>query len=1068
MGKKSSNFFGFLSQQGKAKCFLFLFQLLTIVSFAQTSITGTVRDENGMVMQGATINVVGSNEITTSDAKGLFTISAAKDAVLEISFTGFTTVKIPVQSRTNIDVVLKVGVNTLDAVVLTGYGSQSRQTVTSSISKLDTKVLKDVPYQNVGSALQGTVSGVRVQSVGGSQPGAAPRIIVRGGTSINDLDGSSPLYSIDGVIRDNLNDINPADIESIQVLKDAAATVIYGARGANGVVLITTKSGKAGRSTVTYNYSLSVSELRNIYPIVSAKDQIYFQRLGIVASNGGTPHSYLETPTDGGTGNDLTNNTAYTTQYLTPENQHKLQEGWQSMQDPVYPDRTIIFKETDFQDVLFQTGLTNNHNITVSGGNEKATFSTTVGYMDVKGVAITTDYKRLSLNSSGSLKINDKLNAFARLQFTNSEDRKTYNDNVFFGRFIMAPKTTKYMFEDGTLAPGANQRLGNALYHLSKQNNRNIHDKYTVVVGANWKILPGLTFDPQVSLYQAIENSRAFTMASFTDGPTFLNTTRPVSAEHYKFTQKQVDAVFSYNKKFKGLHNLDAKLGYSFFDRSYLHLSGSGRGAATDNIPTLNAAAVPLRVNGGESQLIVGGYFARVNYDYDQKYLLSLTGRYDGASNLGADHKWGFFPGVSAGWNVHKENFWQDFIPNNGVTLKLRASLGTNGNIGNLSDYQAQGVYAANIRYGGEGGIQNAILANSKLKWESTKTLDLGADIGLFNGRVNILFDVYRKVTDNLITSLQLPMSTGFGAIAGNLGSLENKGLELELNTNIFEPAKAFQWNVGVNASIVKNKILKLPNNGQEDNRVWGYYVWDPAKQDYGWLGGIAEGQRLGDLFAWRQLGVYATDEEAAQAPVDMMIPQADKTKYGGDVNWDDIDKNGIIDDKDRVLIGNIYPRWTGGLMSFMTYKNISLNVRMDYATGFWIYNYVRALTLGQMSGIHGLHQDVLKSWQKQGDVTDIPRFYMDDSGVRNNISRGNSAFHERGDYLALREVTLSYSLPKTLVQRLRVQNIALNLSGHNLHYFTAFSGLNPEVGENDLGRYPITRNFIFGARVTF
>jgi TonB-linked SusC/RagA family outer membrane protein len=514
-------------------------------------------------------------------------------------------------------------------------------------------------------------------------------------------------------------------------------------------------------------------------------------------------------------------------------------------------------------------------------------------------------------------------------------------------------------------------------------------------------------------------------------------------------------------------HNFDARIGYEYFRVDNMSLSAGGRGAATDIIPTLNASAQPTSVNGSESRRVNIGYFSRINYNYDQKYLFSLTARYDGASNLGNNYKWGFFPGVSAGWNLHREQFW---TPLSGIInqLKIRGSYGVNGNISGLGDYQAQGEYAVGSKYDGYAAIQNSVLANQNLQWEQAKTIDFGVDAGFFNGRVNLVFDWYNRITDNLLTSLTLPHSTGFSGITTNLGSLENRGIELELLGHLFPETNPFQWDASFNVSKVRNKILSLPDNGVENNRTGGFYVWDSSKNDYAWLGGLQEGGRIGDMYAYKQLRIYPTDEEAARGPIDNIVPGTDKTKHGGDVDWFDADNNGIIDEKDRVYVGNPYPNWTGGFSNYLSYKNIMLTVRLDYTLGHTIYYETGARLLGNFSGHAGLSAEINKSWQNQGDITDIPKYYWADQNQKSNLYRGNSRYYQSGDFLSIREVSLSYSIPSAILAKIHISNLRVNISGNNLFYFTKYEGLNPEEGGTDNGRYPLSRNIILGLHLSF
>jgi TonB-linked SusC/RagA family outer membrane protein len=1069
MKKKLFDFFNLLFHQKKTVYFLFFFQFFLTSAFAQKSITGTVKDEKGEALVGVTVKVKGTNSGTATNSNGNFSITATNDAILEISHTGFLSQEIKTEGKDHIDVLLKPSAATLSDVVVIGYGSQSRQKVTTSVSKLDTKVLENVTYANLGSALQGAIPGVQVQTTTG-MPGAAPRIIIRGGTSINNPNGAAPLYIVDGIIRPNMNNLDQSDIESIQVLKDAASTAIYGARGSNGVVIIVTKSGKAGKTQIDYKFDLTVSDNVNYYELLDARDFLYFQRKGYMASAERKPAqlALLGAANSGGTGNDLTNLTAFSNQYLTPENQYKLNEGWLSMPDPYDPTKTIIFSNTDFQSKLYRTGIGQNHSISASGGTRDATFRVGVGYFDQDGIVITSKYKRLNTDLSGDLKLSDKIKVFGRLMYSNSSDNVPGTGANLFGRSQGLPPTAKYKYEDGTLASGVNTSLGNPEYITGYQVAKNSSDNLSIALGGHWDILPGLSFDPQVSLFQITSDSRYFEKAYF-NGPKAYNTDRNSSGAFSKLLQKQIDAVLSYTKDFNA-HHVDFKGGYSYFGTMSSGLNASGKGAATDLIPTLNAAALPVSVSGTETHQLIFGYFGRINYDYNEKYLLSVNARYDGASNLGLTNKWGFFPGVSVGWNMYKEDFWKIF-PDRLFRLKLRASYGVNGNISGLGPYTAQGSYSVGSRYNGVAAVVNTSLANADLKWEQSKTLDFGFDLGILNNRINVLFDIYRRRTDNLLTSLSLPQSTGFGSILTNLGSLENKGIELELNADVFPGNAAFQWNIALNASTVKNKILKLPDNGAENNRIGGYFVWDAAKKDYAWKGGLQEGGTIGDYYAYKQIGVYATDEEAAKAPLDVNVPQTDQTKHGGDVNFLDADGNNIIDSKDMVYVGNIYPKATGGFSNIFSYKNISLIVRMDYTVGQTIFDYTYGTLIGQFQGDNGLSKDLLRSWQKQGDITDIPRFYYADQQASNNIYRagnGTSLLYKKGDFLALRELTLSYSLGADLLKKIRLSGLRLNVTGNNLHYFTKYTGPNPEDGGRDGGRFPIPRNIIIGLNATF
>ncbi|WP_222867789.1 SusC/RagA family TonB-linked outer membrane protein [Sphingobacterium phlebotomi] len=1053
---------------------LLFFVCSSFLSYAQTTVTGKVVDQDKNPVSSVTITEKGTQNGTSTGKDGTFSLAVnSNQSMLVISAIGKKTIEVPASSATLAAISLENDDTNIEEVLVVGYGTQSRETLTTAISKMDEKVLENVSFANPASALQGTVSGVRVQSTSG-QPGAAPRVIIRGGTSINNPNGASPLYIIDGVIRSNMNDINADDIASMQVLKDAASTSIYGARGSNGVVIITTKSGDANRTKVEYSYNLTSSNVGKLYDVASARDYIYYSRVGAQVAERKVPGSInlLTQPSGFGTGNDLTNNTGFTTQYLTDANKHKLNEGWQSMEDPTDPSKTIIFQETNWQDVLFQNSLSHDHHLAVSGGTDRATVNASIGYMKSDGIAITTFYDRISANLNSDLKVNDKLTVNGKMMYSYSTNNVVYSDSELFFRAANLAPTAKYTFEDGTLAPGQARNTGNPVYYLNKRDNKAATENLTLALSADWKPIEGLTVSPQVSLYKVTGDNYVFTHA-YLNGVGNVNTTRPASSAYNKNMQTQADLIANYTKSY-GNHTFDAMGGFSYFQRYIYGFNASGQGAATDLIPTLNASSTPVSVNGNETIFAMVGYFSRLNYNYAQKYLLSLTARYDGASNLGANYRWGFFPGVSVGWNMHKEDFFANAQPYLS-TLKLRASYGVNGNISGLSDFHAQGSYAVGSRYLDESAVQNTVLANPNLKWEQSKTLDFGVDLGFMDNRFNILFDYYNRRTDDLITNLTLPPSTGFSSISTNLGSLQNKGIELELNADVLPRTSALGWNVGFNISTTKTKILKLPDNGVLNNRVGGVYVWDNASNGYAWMGGLQEGGRIGDFYGWQQDGIYRTDAEAANAPMDLTMPFADKTKYGGDVNYADLDRNDTLDTRDLAYLGNPYPTVTGGFSTSLTYKGLSLYARMDYTKGHTIYNYAKIFRSGLWAPNLNIPQEMIdRGWKQDGDMAERPQYipgtanYSYWRGSAYHLSSTNSAFYEKGDFLTLREVTIAYQVPSAWTERFKLKNVRVNVTGSNLYYFTTYTGLNPEDGGTDQGRYPIPRNFSVGLKAAF
>jgi TonB-linked SusC/RagA family outer membrane protein len=992
----------------KKSSLLLFFLALSLGAAAQKVVTGVVKDVNGASLPGVGVKVKGTSTSSSTDSDGKYTIKLDNNnAILVFTYIGSKVQEITVGNQNVVNVTLAEEVSSFKEVVITGYGSQSRETLTTAITKLNPKTLENIPYSNPLSALQGSVAGVRVQSVTG-QPGQAPRVVLRGGTSLNNLPANgaitagAPLYLVDGVIRNNLADIAADDIESMQILKDAASTSIYGSRASNGVVLVTTRSGKAGVTKVNYSYDFSTADdgSRNL-EYVSAAEYVYYARQGNVwaipkVGLSGI-QSRLATPAGWGTGNDLSKNTAFTTQYLTPANAYKLNEGWQSITDPLDPTKTIIFDETNYQDLSTQRAYSHNHFINVSGGSEKAKFNAGLGYLRANGTALSSDYNRLSANVNGTLQVTNNFQITGRVLFSSTDFLLLSSDanatgtlastggvlsNVFY-RSASLPSTTKYRFEDGTIAPGVNNSLGNPDYHQQgpfSPQRKNKGEKVTVSLGGKWNILPGLSFDPLISYFKDEQYGRSFQPA-FLSGISTLNTTRTAYQYQTNVTNLQGDAVLTYAKSLNN-HNFEVKGGYSYFKRNDWRVQANGDGGATDNVLTVNAVGVARAPGGSENEFVTEGLFGRINYDYNQKYLLMLTARRDGASNLGASNRYGFFPGVGLGWNVHKEKFWSA-MPKVLSNLKLRATYGETGNIGGLSDYGWQGTFGVGSTYGGAAAVTTGELPNPEIQWEHSKTFDLGLDLGIFNSRLALTVDYFNRTTDNMLSRVPLPNSSGYIDIFTNNGTMKNKGIEMDLNFNVFNPQKAFQWTINLNAAKITTEVIKLPFNGVAGNRIGGLEVWDPTVGAYVWKAGTSagsttnylqnfiEGGRLGDMYAYKQVGIYATDADAAKAPYDTGATldfgsNTARTKFGGDVNWADLDGNNIIDSRDQVYVGNWFPTWTGGFSNYFSYKNFSLAIRTDFTTGHTIYNYGKVFADGQLQGDAMPTKDFIeKSWKK-------------------------------------------------------------------------------------------------------
>lgn len=1070
--------------------------------FAQNKrITGTVTgSDDRQGIPSVSVMIKGSRQGTQTDANGKFSINANPTDVLVFTYVGYVTQEVAVGTKTALNVELKSASAKLDEVVVVGYGTQSRRNITGSIAKLDTEVLENAPRSNVGSALQGTVSGLQVVAATG-QPGASPVILLRGGASINSP--GAPLVIVDGVIR-AFNDVAPENVESIELLKDASATAIYGARANNGVILITTKSGKNGTSEISYKFTGGYNKNRAGYNYLGAKDYIYYTRLGYL--NAGRSLAQV----NGSRGLGLSTNGAdlasFDIRSYVP-GETTLPAGWDILDDPY--GGQIMFKDHggEIEDLVFRNTYTKDHYVSATGGNDKGKYFASFDAFDEQGVIVGSGYKRFNGDINGSYKVKPNIEVSSGVSLSTSSQLGVIGSevNTLYRTMAIWPTFNPWLDEAKTQPnPGNGNTDGNPLYWLSRVDRSNEVNRIVANGAVKWDIIPGLYFKGTANAYLFESLSRSFQKSTQTYANVFTNTIGNSSRDAIDRTtrdfQTQFNGILNYNKSF-GKHNLNVMGGGEYFHVKSSDAQVYGQNAPTDDIPTVNASTTfaPGSNYSDRSAYKIASVLGRLAYDFDQRYLFTAVFRMDAVSSLASENRNGFFPGLSAGWNIHQEEFFK----NSGVskyisTLKPRVSYGQNGNVAGLGRYEVQGVYGLTSNYNGNAGFLNTGVINSNLRWEKSKTTDVGVDLGLFKDRVNVIFDYYDRRTSDLLTNLDLPSYTGFSTLRTNLGTYQNKGYEFALNVNVLNST---DWNVsaGANASFVKNKILQLPFNGNENNRQGGLQVYDPSSGQVVWVGGLQEGRTLGDIYGYHQLSIFKDEAEVAaiagnrtDAVAGITGPNLPAGPNGritpGDVNWEDLNGDGIIDSRDQVKLGNIYPKWTGGFNATVAYKNISLYNRWEFATGHTIYNDLVARTLGNYQGTFNYIDLQKQAWSPTNTVTDIPKVYFADqvAGSKQNYTRANNAgsvlngnnsnLYEKGDYLALREVTISYGLPKTLLAKSKfISNARVYVTGSNLFYITNFSGPSPEAPISGgvisgiyTGTYPTPRSFVFGVQVGF
>lgn len=1044
------------------------------------TVKGVVIDDKGELIIGATVTLKGTTQATFTDVDGKFSINVPANGTLIFSFVSMNTVEIPINGKKEINVTMTSTNVDLSEVVVIGYGTQSRATVTTSISKVEAKDMGIVPSGNPMTLLQGKVPGLEIRVPSG-QPGSDPQIILRGGSTTSP-EADAPLVIIDGAIR-TIRDVNYQDIETIQVLKDAASTAIYGSKASNGIIIITTKQGKSGTGRISFSYGLTIDHQPKRYPLSDAREYLTATRKAALHAR--NKNNYLTGSFAMSTSNDRNalNTTAFLDDYISKYGQAYVEDllynqGWEMMEDPVTPGKMLIFKDTDFQEELFQTAIGHNYNIDFSGGNDQSTYFMSFGYLDQDGIVIGSDYNRWSMLLNASYKVKPNVTVKGSVNYTLRKTRGIGNENNVMARAAKMPPTVRLYYEDGTPAPGELRNdfriRRHEVYYQEKENKVS---RINLNAEIDWEIISGLHFRPMFSYSNYEGKDHNFERANqiFND--------RRASANHNMDLHYQYEATLSYTNSIKNVHNFNLMAGVSYIYDNWFRMSGSGYGGTSDYIETLNGTAPESqKVSTTFTEKKMNSFFARLTYDYDKKYLFSASIRADGSSHFAEDNKVATFPGVSLGWNAHHEKFWDPIKPIINA-FKLRASWGKTGN-DNLSLSDTEGSYAPGKNYEGESGILNTVLSNRTLLWEETTSSDIGFDMGLFDNRINLSVDAYHKKVDNRLFSQKLWAESGFNSIKMNYGSIITNGIEVQIDATPIQ-TKDFAWDVSFNFSYLKSYVDKLPENGAQKNRTGGGIIFDEKLGKYVEVGGFAEGERYGSRYAFLMDGVYSTDEDAANAPYDTQVSATwrGEGKKAGDAIWRDLDKNDTIDFRDMVHVGYIHPNKIGGFTNTFRYKNMSLRIATDFAMGHVIDNMFRAqANANSRNNFATIHDVVSKNiWKQPGDIATIPRYDVEsdwDYGKRNHgrpnsptigFSGGsvNTLYIKKGDYLAFREISFTYALRNNWLKAVGVDSADLTAAVYNLGYWSKYDGLTPEVIGADAGKYPRPRQFMFSVKFT-
>ena len=974
----------------------------------EQTIAGTVSDEEtGEPLPGVNILAKGTTTGTITDLDGKYRLTV-NDGVTTLVFSsiGYVTQEISINGQSTINLTMQQDIQSLSEVVVVGYGTQQKRDLTGSISSVKSEEIKDIPVSQADALLQGRAAGVQVVQNSGT-PGAEIFVRVRGSGSL--LGESRPLYVIDGVPMNNisntflnsggqrpsaLGDINPNDIESMEVLKDASATAIYGARGSNGVVLITTKKGKTGDARFNFDAYTGIQSVWKTLDLLNGE------------------------------------------QFVDLIDDARINRG----QEP-FDELTVTGQNTDYQDEIFRNAPISNYNLSVSGGSEKLSSFVSAGYFTQDGTIIGQSFKRINGRVNLDYQASKKIKLGTNTVISHTDIDKVSNDfsgySILGNALLRNPNLPVYN-EDNTYSVDPLLSSENPVMLANEITHDAIQKRIISNLYAEWQIIENLQFRTTFG-FDNLSLREQYFVPSFILGQAGVAEAEAVSYEELTW---QNENTLNYQKNF-GEHSLSFLVGLSFLESQRTSLQAGGSAAGSNLITTI-AISNPFIPENYLSTWGLQSYFGRVNYEFADKYLLNASLRADGSSRFGENNRYGVFPSISVGWRISAEPFMQglSWIDD----LKLRASYGVTGNQDGLPDFPSLALYGTGQNYDGLPGIAQTQIVNPDLSWESTLQTNVGIDLSLVKGKINLNVDAYYKETKDLIFTRNLPWTSGFSSIPrANLGDLENRGLELGLFTRNF--TGAFTWTTNFNISFNRNVITFLPSNGESGSD----YIFD-LPDAYGSEGPYSiyrVGEAVGSFYGYNFQGVYARDEDVPEAFFEAGV-------RGGDVIYEDVNDDGFYSRQDdRVIIGNALPLHTGGFTNTFGYKNFSLTVFMNWSYGNDIYNMTNAVLVA-MSEENNQSIETLNRWTTPGQVTDMPRALYGSSSVSGAAPTDvSSRYLEDGSFLRVKNVNLSYNIPNTLLERVSINSARVYVAAQNLLTFTNYSGMDPEnqnQGNNEDG----------------
>lgn len=980
--------------------------LLPMCMFAQQiTVQGVVKDQTGETVIGASVMEKGTTNGTITGIDGDFSLNMSPNGTLVVSFVGYKTQEVQVKGQKQLQVVLSEDAEMLDEVVVIGYGTMKKSDLTGAVSSIGNKDIKDSPVSNLGQAIQGKISGVQIVDAG--KPGDNVSIKIRGLGSINNCD---PLVVIDGVPTDlGLSSLNMADVERLDVLKDASATAIYGSRGANGVVMITTKRGTEGKGKLAVSANYSFQNATNVPSLLNAAQYAELSN-DMMVNSGRNPNPEWANPSELGAG-------------------------------------------TDWMDELLRTGVMQNYTVSYSGGNEKSHYYVSGGFLDQSGIVKSVNYRRFTFQSNSDAQVLKWLKFSNNITFS-ADTKKSGSYNI--GDALKALPIYPVKNEDGSWS-GPD---GNSEWYGSTRNpigptelNKSQTDGYNFLAN----LTAELTFTKWLKFKSTFGyDAKFWFIDNFTPKynwkPTPTEETSRYKSDNKSFTYLW-DNYFLFDHTFAEKHRVGLMAGMSAQWNTNDYLNAQKNVFMFDNVHEMDNGEEMYAIGGNETEWALLSYMARVNYSYKDRYLLTATIRRDGSSRFGKKHRWGTFPSVSVAWRASQEKWFpkNDYIND----LKVRAGYGVTGSqasVGNysyLASYNTS-VYPFGISSGNQTALVSSTLANPYIHWEEVAQTNIGFDASLFNSRVMFSFDAYLKETRDMLVKASIPITSGFEDTTTtytNAGKVRNQGIEMSLHT--INLTGELGWETNLTATYNKNKIKDL-------NSDVPYYI-NQINNSYVTM--LAKDYPINVFYGYVTDGIFQNQSEVNTHAVQ---PGAEP----GDIRFRDLNNDGVINDSDRTVIGNPNPSWLFSMNNSLSYKGFELSVFLQGIAGNKIYNANNIDNTG-MAAAYNQTTDVLKRWQGEGTSNSMPRAVFGDP---NQNTRVSDRFVENGSYLRLKNITLSYTFPKQWLQKAQIENARLSLSCENVATITGYSGFDPEVGINgiDQNRYPISRTFSLGLNFNF